>query len=148
MALSHEERIFIENRCLEIWQTKGENYRTLLDRYHKLVEKRRAAKIKLNKLPQQVVKDYPDVPFLKILSEEAARDALADLGGSALRLLLTQLNNLEFDYAYCSLRERVSEWEYWDHTRGAHRSEFGVDPDYGTSGAQVRTRKNLYDDDR
>ncbi|MBQ3296120.1 hypothetical protein IJI79_01755 [Candidatus Saccharibacteria bacterium] len=63
----------LKDKAMHIWRTAASEYRELPNRYNELLEHKKASGVKpLKKLSQDVLADYPSIPFLDIEEEKKA----------------------------------------------------------------------------
>ena len=133
-------------RALELWEIYGPRYATNVATYRALLERRRELGIKpLNKLPQIVLQEYPDIPFLKIDSQAEAREYVKKLREHERLQLVHRIEYMvSYDYSYRTISTRVTEFEYQVRHHGERRH--GIDPD--SISRQSRGRNRRVDDKR
>ena len=116
---------------LSKWRAYGEEYRTLPDRYHSLLETMRSLKISpLNILKKNDVKEYPEVPFLRIEKKAEAKQYLAEISVCDALHLFYEIEMALDSYIYVSMKNRITEYNYKIRNHGARRSLYcNLDPD-------------------
>ena len=92
--------------AMELWQKYANEYKTLPEKYELLLEEKRQYKLPLKQLSKANLKMYPEIPFLRIASREAAEaevEALAESG--KLRKFVSELElTMETNYTVNALR--------------------------------------------
>ena len=127
---------------MELWRIYGAVYSTAVKTYRALLERKRELKITpLNRIPEYVLKEYPDIKFLKICKSEEAEIYLMSLDALSIDEIIHQISYMvEYDYAYRTVTNRVKEYEYQIKHHGK-KTGYGVDPDsIGRKG--LRNRSN------
>ena len=134
------------NRAMELWAIYGPRYATNIATYRALLERKRELGIKpLSKLPQNVLQEYPDIPFLKIDNPTEAKAYLDKLREHERRRLVHRIEYMvDYDYSYRTISTRVTEFEYQVKHYGERRH--GVDPD--SIGGRNRGRNRRVDEKR
>ena len=101
-------------RAMELWQIYGANYSTCLDSYMALLERKRGLKIRpLGKIPECVLREFPEIPFLKIRKSSEAEAYLRKLDDIGVRRLIHRIEYMvEYDHSYRTVSNRVKEFEY------------------------------------
>lgn len=117
-------------RAMELWRIYGAVYSTAVKTYRALLERKRELKITpLNRIPEYVLKEYPDIKFLKICKSEEAEIYLMSLDALSIDEIIHQISYMvEYDYAYRTVTNRVKEYEYQIRHHG-ERTNFGLNPD-------------------
>ena len=102
------------SRAMELWQIYGANYSTCLNSYKALLQRKRDLKIKpLGKIPECVLKEFPEMPFLKIKKPGEAEAYLRKLDDIGVRRLIHRIEYMvEYDHSYRTVSNRVKEFEY------------------------------------
>ena len=136
-------------RALELWAIYNPRYSTNVDTYLALLQRKRDLRIKpLSKIPESVLKEYPDIPFLKLKNLGKAQAYLKKLNASEIRALIRRIEYVvEYDYAYRTVSNRIGEFEYQVKHHCVRRSGYGVDPNSITGsskkGRNHRGRRNM-----
>lgn len=119
--LVEEKREELISQIMVLWKENAVDYRTLPLRYRFLLKERKKGNLKLrynnkfysvNYVRPGVLREYPEIPFLRILDEETARISLSDLNLGRLVRRLRQLNNLTANCAYRTLKDWVADANY------------------------------------
>lgn len=110
------------SQLMQLWRVNAYDYRTLPLRYQFLLSEKKAGNLQLrynkklysvNRVNPGVLREYPDIPFLRILCEEVA---YASIDGMSLSELTCQLSRLELDLtancAYRTLKAWVADASY------------------------------------
>ncbi len=87
------------------WRVMAESYRVIPIKYSFLLKERKRPK----KLSDATLALFPEIPFLRILDEDVAREELDWLETKDLVILNSQIENLRTNYAYNTMRNWVSE---------------------------------------
>ena len=84
------EDLIIE--AMQLWDIHSARYVTNLKMYYELLERKRELKVQpLNTIKRSVLRDYPNVVFLKMESPEAAMSFLDDLETKKIRKLIIEI---------------------------------------------------------
>ena len=119
--LLERKRKELISQIMNLWRENAVDYRTLPLRYQFLLKERKEGNLKLrynnkfysmNYVKPGVLREYPEIPFLRILDEEIAYASLSDLNLGRLVRRLRQLNNLTTNCAYRTLRAWVADANY------------------------------------
>lgn len=115
---------------MELWRIYGAVYSTAVKTYRALLERKRELKIApLNRIPEYVLKEYPDIKFLKIRNPEEAEIYLRSIGALGVDEVIHRIEYMvEYDYSYRTVTNRVKEYQYQINNHG-RQSQCGVDPD-------------------
>lgn len=129
-------------RAMELWALYGAGYATAIDTYKALLQRKRDLKIRpLSVIPEGILREYPDIHFLKIREESKAQAYLESLDVIGIEKVIHAIEYMvEYDYAYRTVTNRVREYEYQikHHDK---KTGYGVDPDsIGRKG--LRNRSN------
>ena len=129
-------------RALELWVIYNPRYSTNVDTYLALLQRKRDLGIKpLRKIPEYILKEYPDIPYLKLETLGEAQAYLGKLNAGELTKLIHHIEYIVcYDHAYRTVSERVVEFQYQvDHY--SQRSAYGIDPDSISSRRRGRNHK-------
>ena len=113
-----------------------------------LLKRKRELKVQpLNTIKRSVLRDYPNVVFLKMESPEAAMSFLDDLETKKIRKLIIEIQYiLHYDYCFITVSNWVSEVMYQIRNHG-NKTGFGMDPgsvsSRGRSRGQTSAKINL-----
>ena len=127
---------------MELWRRYGEDYRTKVIRYRFLLDAKRAFKLfPLCAISESDIKNYPQIPFLRIIWEDEAQAFLANLPVHRLSALVDRIEYVvDFDYTYCSLTNRIQEYERQIRHRNDKRCIYAMNPDCCTAFGANRRR--------
>ena len=116
--------------AMELWATHGERYRTNISRYNTLLDRKRQLGIKpLKRLTKQVLKEYPDLPFLRIAKREDALEFLYSMRISDVRAMIRHINyELNFNYSYNTICSRIIDFDVEIYNFGKRPSMYAIDP--------------------
>lgn len=139
-----EERKQLIRLVMQLWSAHSENYRTLPLRYRFLLAAKRELGIApLNVVRKSVIDEYPEIPFLRIFDEDTARMSLEESSTGRLYYLIEAITHAAYyDYAYCTIYNRVVEYTYELNRHQSPKTEFGIDPDK-CKGKCSRARKRF-----
>lgn len=126
-------------KAVEIWEIHAPRYATNLETYHVLLKRKRELKVQpLHVIKRSVLRDYPDIPFLKLKSIEDVTKFLSKMNEKELRGLVIKLQNvLYYDYCFKTVSNWISEATCQIKNHG-QRTGFGMDP--GSISPKGRTR--------
>ena len=120
------EDLIIE--AMEIWDIHSARYVTNLEMYHVLLKQKRELNIRLHTIKKSVLRDYPNIIFLKMESQEAAMSFLAALETKKIRKLIIDVQyTLHYDYCFVTVSNWVSEAMYQIKNHN-NKTRFGMDP--------------------
>lgn len=108
--MAHYKELF--DHAMRLWSEYGESYRTILDRYNKLLDNK---EIKVKRISASDLKEYPKIDFLDITDEEAAEEYLLCLDERykhELSSIIAQVTTFKSSYIYTRL---VSTVKYYDN---------------------------------
>lgn len=119
-------------RLFELWQERGECYRKMLPTYFELLEQKRQArpKMRLDSIPKARLKEFPEIPLLRIENEDFAIYYIASKNDEEIRYITNQILNLKFDYTYSTLYERIKQYRYELGRRDKACCKFGDSPNF------------------
>lgn len=129
-------------RAMELWALYGAGYATAIDTYRALLQRKRDLKIRpLSVIPEGILREYPDIHFLKIREESKAQAYLGRLDTLGVEKVIHAIEYMvEYDYAYHIVTNRVREYEYQIKHHGQKKTGYGVDPDsVGRKGLRNRS---------
>lgn len=117
------------SRAMELWGIYNAIYSTAVESYRALLERKRELKIRpLNKIPDHILREYPDIPFLKIGKPDEAQAYLEKLNVAEVSMIIHHIEYMiEYDHAYRTVTNRVREYEYqikYHH----QKNPYAVDP--------------------
>ncbi len=140
--VAHYDRRELTNTAMELWRRYGEDYRTKVIRYRFLLDAKRAFKLfPLCAISESDIKNYPQIPFLRIIWEDEAQAFLANLPVHRLSALVDRIEYVvDFDYTYCSLTNRIQEYERQIRHRNDKRCIYAMNPDCCTAFGANRRR--------
>lgn len=118
-------------RAMELWQIYGASYSTCLNSYTALLQRKRDLKIRpLGKLPEGVLREFPEISFLKIREPSEAEAYLRKLDDVSARRLIDHIEYVvEYDYSYRTVTNRVKEFEYQVKYHG-QKNPYAMDPGF------------------
>lgn len=130
MAPYSKKRLQLMEALLRLWDIHAETYRTNPLRYQFLLAAKRELHIApLNKIKQEVLLEYPEVPFFKILDKPSAMEAIKSMSDAKLRNQIYSIEyTVSYNHAYRTIYNRVMEFTYEINHYGDNKSEFGVEP--------------------
>jgi len=130
MAPYSKKRLQLMGTLLRLWDIHAETYRTNPLRYQFLLAAKRELHIApLNKIKQEVLREYPEVPFLKILDKPSAMEAVKSMSDVKLRNQICSIEYMvSYNHAYRTIYNRVMEFTYELNHYDENKSEFGVEP--------------------
>ena len=140
--VAHYDRKALTDTAMELWRRYGEDYRTKVIRYRFLLGAKRAFKLfPLRSISEADIKNYPQIPFLRIIWEDEAQAFLAGLPVHRLSALVDRIEYVvDFDYTYCSLTSRIQEYERQIRHRNDKRCVYAMNPDCCTTFGANRRR--------
>ncbi len=109
------------SQIMNLWRENAVDYRTLPLRYRFLLKERKEGNLKLrynnkfysvNYVRPGVLREYPEIPFFRILHEDIAYASISDLSLGRLVRRLRQLNNLTANCTYRTLKSWVADANY------------------------------------
>ena len=119
--LLERKRKELISQIMNFWRENAVDYRTLPLRYQFLLKERKKGNLKLrynnkfysvNYVKPGVLREYPEIPFLRILHEEIAYASISDMNLGRLVRRLRQLDNLTANCAYRALKDWVADANY------------------------------------
>lgn len=145
---------------MRLWEKYNIEYRTILAEYYFWLRIKKDLNITpVNKISQDELNPFPNIPFLSISDTNEAKEFLIDLcigsdnsdGGPDEAKQLFRLNNFiqELNDQYIknalieNIRTRISDYKRQIKYRDTTCSVFGYDPDKCTSGNHTRQHKVL-----
>ncbi len=111
LELSRGERDRLRQEGMNLWTVFNEKYRTNVIRYRFLYKIMQNENIsgRCNIVPEELIREYPDVPFLKILSEDQAIAFLTDVDDDVLFLVVRETENAVYkNCSYNMVRTTIS----------------------------------------
>lgn len=146
MAPYGKTRRELIDQAMRLWHLYAEPYRVMPLRYQFLLaEKRRLGIAPLNKIRKCILNDYPKIPFFEITSEDAARAKLDRMGDLQILCLIRWIDDVvNYNHAYCTLRDRIAEFTYAVDNYDRPKSAFGIDPDYARRQTRRQRAKTKY----
>lgn len=126
---------------LTLWGLYNASYVTAMNIYRALLQCKRDLRIRsLSVIPEGILREYPDIHFLKIREESKAQAYLESLDVVGIEKVIHAIEYMvEYDYAYRTVTNRVREYEYQIKHRGK-KTGYGVDPDsVGRKGLRNRS---------
>ena len=144
--LTSSHKIFL--RAIELWSIYGPRYATNVDTYKFLLQQKRDLRIKpLSKIPEHIIREYPDIPFLKLRKLDDAKAYLEKLSVVNAAMLVHHIEYVvEYDHAYRTVSNRISEFEYQVKNHGKRKTGYGVDPNSIGNGKGSKGRNRGIDE--
>lgn len=91
--LKSSDKAFSE--ALDLWTIYGARYATNLEVYRALLQRKIDLRIKpLNKIPECVLREYPEVPFLRIRDLSGAETYLKNLSAADIEALIRHIEHV------------------------------------------------------
>lgn len=107
----------LRQRIIYLWEMYAESYRTNPIEYAFLKEERRRLKLPLRKIPGYIMDEYPEIEVLRILNRNVVVAYLTAMPVGRLSLVLKEVENLQYDHAFNSVRAYIidSRWQISHH---------------------------------
>ena len=121
------ERDLLVRDLMEMWGLYGFEHRTMLQRYHELIELREQMGIKpLLRVKQAILKDFPENGFLDRKTKEEAEEFLSDLTMSEMKYLLRLIDDYVYSMPRRTIKGRIEDFEYELRHKDDEKSQFGM----------------------
>lgn len=150
MEHSNAGRESLISEAIGLWETYAETYRTNMYRYLFLATWRKEVRKRHEKrapgfIPMYVLDAYPELPLLEPLDEFAVRENLNKLSVSGIRYMInTTRYELECNYAYRTVSERIFDLTYYLSHIDAKPCPFGFDTELSASGPFFNRRRTRH----
>ena len=134
VLFKHFDRQGSERKAMNLWLKLGEDYRTKVGRYRDLYDIKKAKNIRpLRKVSEEIIREYPSIPFLKIIEQKDAESFIKNLPDHELEPLIKEIEAMvETNCAFRTLTARIADFEKQieRHSRGKYYSTYmSIDPD-------------------
>jgi len=92
------------------WRIYHDSYSSSIEKYYVLLnEKRELGIYPLYTIPKNVIREYPNIPFLDIETESEAKLFLDSCGCLELARISNSLENLKIDYSYNTIQVFIAD---------------------------------------
>ena len=143
-----KERELKEEEAMVLWQQWNEDYRTKVIRYRFLLATKRQMKIEpLNKVPETAIRQYPNIPFLRILGSDEAKVFLENLPDDRLEALVDHILVVtSSDWVFRTLSTRIKEYEWEIRNKDKKPRKGGaIDPNFRSNRPSNRRSNHIND---
>ncbi len=133
------------DRGMYLWRVYGESYRTLIPEYEAAIAYRRENNLAINKVPNSVILELPEIPFLKIEDEEAAKQYLVSLVEQSIKSVIWGIEDLKYNRAWNGMRSNIIDVRY-SNNRTNPKCPFGLDPERRTGRSKHHRSRRTKDE--
>lgn len=131
----------LTDRAIALWNKYHNTYSTLLSEYKGLLSKKRELGMRLEALPKSAIKDYPDIPFLRLPCEQKAAEQLKTMNAAQIEVLIAKIQSECNSPEYNLVRTTVECFRFQILYHGK-KSQYGVNPDCIGTGRGVKNRSS------
>lgn len=124
-----EERCTAEEmrkRLLQAWKDDAGEYRMLIPTYKKLLEEKRALRLRLNPISKSTLKNFVKITLFECENEDQATKYIESLSSSELSRCLNVIEDIKYNNVYNTLKSRI--YDYTRQLEPLEKKPFGVDP--------------------
>lgn len=128
------------SKALLIWEIESPKYCTNLDTYHALLQRKKDLGIRsIRPIKKSTLREYPQIPFLKIKQIEKAKEFLSRQSISELRVLINNMEYvLKYNYSYKTISNWIAEAVYLIEHAGQDKPRYQMN----CSSGKVKARRN------
>lgn len=126
----------LRESAISLWDTCSNRYRTNLVEYEFVVSELKRLKIKYRGVSVQVIREYPEVSFLRISERDDAIAFLIESEDSEVRRIIMAVEDLQFNYSYVTIESFLVDARWRISHNGKNKMNF-----YNNSLIPGRTRK-------
>lgn len=125
-------------RTLTLWSVYQKTYSTLREEYKIFSKQANDLGLNFTKVPSEVKKEWPKIPFLLVSTVEEAERFLREKDSVEIHSIARAIESLRDNYSYNTYRAYTADLKYL--VKNSHRrAKLGFDPNYPKTAAPYRS---------
>lgn len=102
----------LEEKALQIWRAQHEEYQTIRDEYHELLEKKRELGLPLKAINTSILREFPtqNLDILRLETEEEVNELVSQKTEEQLAYSIKKMKEVKSDYVYRTLCAKVNDY--------------------------------------